>query len=188
MLSFIVPQDAANETPILPTEIDWVDSLTNISVSEFLNEVSQAGHLNLGAGSTQALQPLQSLDSFDAAVAAQSHNMEHHPETSAWDGEETRDAFTFRKFVSQKLSTVPMQCGSEPQNFSEPLRESDAMILPFADCGSLEAWRQVYKFRCCCSMTTIKNIEYLCSCIAILAELQPYRIRYSRGSEERFKF
>eukprot|EP00250_Pteridium_aquilinum_P008893 c18286_g1_i1 orf=1072-3648(-) len=144
-------EDSPNAGPLLPSEIDWADTLTNISLGEFLSEVSQTGHLTSGVASSQALQPMQSLDSFDAAVAAQctdasaiESSLVQHSETPAWDSEETRDAFAFRKLVSQRQTSAPVQCSLEPSRSAETLRESDGMAASFVDCGSLEAWKQSF--------------------------------------------
>lgn len=144
-------EDPSNAASLLPTEMDWADTLTNISVGEFLNEVSQTAHMTSGVATIQALQPMQSLDSFDAAVAAQSADVSgiesslvQHSETPAWDSEETRDAFAFRKLVSQKQTLSPVQISLEPPRSAELLRESDGIASSFVDCGSLEAWKQSF--------------------------------------------
>lgn len=144
-------EDPSNAASLLPTEMDWADTLTNISVGEFLNEVSQTAHMTSGVATIQALQPMQSLDSFDAAVAAQSADVSgiesslvQHSETPAWDSEETRDAFAFRKLVSQKQTLSSVQISLEPPCSAELLRESDGIASSFVDCGSLEAWKQSF--------------------------------------------
>ncbi|MCO5563607.1 hypothetical protein L7F22_017254 [Adiantum nelumboides] len=140
-------QDSPSAAPLLPSDIDWADTLTNISVGEFLNEFSQAGHLTSGLTSMQALQQMQSLDSFDAAVAAQGadgNKLVQIPETSAWDGEETRDAFAFQRLVSQRQTSPPVQHSLEPPKSAETLREPDGIAASFVDCGSLEAWKQSF--------------------------------------------
>lgn len=142
-------EDSTDNVPLLPTEIDWVDSLTNISISELLNEVSQAAHMPSGTVSNQASHPT---DSFDAAVAAQSgyasrsgSSFLQHSETPAWDGEETCDAFAFQKVISQRGAPGTVNCGIEPSTCQhEALKGSDGMSATLPDCGSLEAWKQSF--------------------------------------------
>lgn len=98
----------SNNGPLL-SSMDWVDSLTNISIGDLLNEASRAEHGNtyecLSVNSGARPQPfLHYMDSFDAAIAAQApHSQEAvnvpvtHSQSSIWDGEETRDAFAFQK-------------------------------------------------------------------------------------------
>lgn len=144
-------EESPTAPPLLPSEIDWADTLTNISVGEFLNEVSQTGHLTSGLTSVQALQQMQSLDSFDAAVAAQGVDISgtesrlmQNPETSAWDGEETCDAFSFQRLVSKRRTLAPANHSLESPSSAETLREPDGMAASFVDCGSLEAWKQSF--------------------------------------------
>ncbi|KAI5062985.1 hypothetical protein GOP47_0021532, partial [Adiantum capillus-veneris] len=144
-------QDSPGAVPLLPSDIDWADTLTNISVGEFLNEVSQAGHLTSGLASLQALQPIQSLDSFDAAVAAQGADISgtesklmQNPETPAWDGEETCDAFAFQRLVSQRRTVHPVLHSIEPPSSIQTLRDPDGIGASLVDCGSLEAWKQSF--------------------------------------------
>ncbi|GLJ17001.1 hypothetical protein SUGI_0294110 [Cryptomeria japonica] len=100
--------------------MDWVDSLSNISIGDLLNEASCAEHgnsyegLSIGSGTQHQLFP-QYMDSFDAAINAhivrsqEVTNMPiNHSQPSIWDGDETCDAFAFRKipFSTQELGTV----------------------------------------------------------------------------------
>ncbi|KAH9330296.1 hypothetical protein KI387_002404 [Taxus chinensis] len=100
--------------------MDWVDSLSNFSIGDLLNETSCAEHgstyegLCVGSGSQPQLFP-QYMDSFDAAVNAhiarsqEVTNMPtNHSQPSIWDGEETCDAFAFQKipFSSQESGMV----------------------------------------------------------------------------------
>lgn len=109
----------SNNGALLST-MDWVDSLTNISIGDLLNEASRTEHGNSyechSVNSGARPQPfLHYMDSFDAAIAAQfPHSQEAvnipvtHSESSIWDGEETRDAFAFQKvpFSIQELGPV----------------------------------------------------------------------------------
>lgn len=109
----------SNNGALLST-MDWVDSLTNISIGDLLNDASRAEHGNtyecLSANGGARPQPfLNYTDSFDAAIAAQApHSHEAvntavtHSQSSIWDGEETRDAFAFQKvpFSVQDLGPV----------------------------------------------------------------------------------
>ncbi|KAH7425140.1 hypothetical protein KP509_11G041400 [Ceratopteris richardii] len=130
-----------------PPEIDWADGLSNISVGEFLNEVSHSARL----ASLQTSHSIQSLDSFDAAVAAQGGDLPgiesrflNSTVASSWDGEETCDAFAFQRFLSHKRIQAPAQHNVEFRNSDESLRESDGVVASFVDFGSLEAWKQSF--------------------------------------------
>lgn len=100
--------------------MDWVDSLSNISIGDLLNEASCAEHGNcyeglaVGSGTQHQLFP-HHMDSFDAAINAhiarsqEVTNMPiNHSQPSIWDGDETCDAFAFRKipFSTQESGIV----------------------------------------------------------------------------------
>eukprot|EP01018_Ginkgo_biloba_P023770 Gb_34306 [translate_table: standard] len=105
---------------VLLSTMDWVDSLTNISVGDLLNEASRTDHGNSyeclpGSTGTRSQQILQYMDSFDAAIAAHVLRSQgvanmpiHENQTSIWDGEETCDAFAFQKnpFSAQEIGPV----------------------------------------------------------------------------------
>ncbi|XP_068646028.1 TSL-kinase interacting protein 1-like isoform X2 [Aristolochia californica] len=79
---------------------EWADSLTNITVGDLLSEASRAADANYSEPPAPCLQSIPfSCDSFDAAIAAHissgSKELQNH--VSIWDGEETRDAFSFQK-------------------------------------------------------------------------------------------
>ncbi|KAA8516568.1 hypothetical protein F0562_016926 [Nyssa sinensis] len=105
---------------------DWVDSLTNVSVSDLLSEVSHdmdASCIDPSLpGSSQCLLQIPfSCDSFDAAIAA--HMYRHQNKTcfqpalashasSIWDAEETCDAFSFQNSVFRKQVQSTSQIAS----------------------------------------------------------------------------
>eukprot|EP00249_Psilotum_nudum_P015000 c25111_g1_i1 orf=225-2951(+) len=142
-------EGATSNGNFLPIEMDWARSLTNISISELLNDASHAEHILLGAA--QAHLPIQSLDSFDAAVAAQGANLPtglngsvHLSQTSVLDGEETCDGFSFQKHVSIKRETGLLTCVLDHSGCQNIPKVSTGLDVAVSDFGSLEAWKQSF--------------------------------------------
>ncbi|KAJ9540374.1 hypothetical protein OSB04_026880 [Centaurea solstitialis] len=126
--------------------LEWADSLTNISVSDLLLDVSHNVNSNcIGPPQPPGSQCLQqvpfSCDSFDAAIAAHvSKNLNSNtvvePTTivsSIWDAEETCDAFTFRKnnVLSEKSQTSKENCKLDTSSTS--LVPSDSALEKVAE-------------------------------------------------------
>ncbi|KAI3748424.1 hypothetical protein L6452_11478 [Arctium lappa] len=113
--------------------LEWADSLTNISVSDLLLDVSHNINAN-GIGpplppGSQCLQQVPfSCDSFDAAIAAHvsknlnSNTVEPTIVSSIWDAEETCDAFTFHKnnVLSEKTHTSKENCKQDTSTSLAP--------------------------------------------------------------------
>ncbi|KAG6546752.1 hypothetical protein Mapa_011941 [Marchantia paleacea] len=79
-------------------QMDWVDSLTNISVSELLGDGVSRHEFPACAQQSGVDQPhlTSQMDSFDISLSVQQSHMEQ-PSLAIWGGEETCDAFSFQK-------------------------------------------------------------------------------------------
>ncbi|BBN17270.1 hypothetical protein Mp_7g13240 [Marchantia polymorpha subsp. ruderalis] len=79
-------------------QMDWVDSLTNISVSELLGDGVSRHDFPGCAQQNGVDQPhlTSQMDSFDISLSVQQSHMEQ-PSIAIWGGEETCDAFSFQK-------------------------------------------------------------------------------------------
>ncbi|CAD6210374.1 unnamed protein product [Miscanthus lutarioriparius] len=93
------------------SEVDWADTLTDISVEHLLTEASKGAHLDCVGTSVKNplfLENPCSYDSFDAAVALHASRYQaseqpaHTPHSTIWGAEETCDEFSFNLSASRK--------------------------------------------------------------------------------------
>lgn len=114
-------QDKGSHKNAAVSVFEWADSLTNISVSDLLSDVSHHAVSPLRPLGSQSRQIPFSCDSFDAAIAAHitknlgNNAVETTVVSSIWDAEETCDAFTFRKFnaPSEKTHASKESCNQD---------------------------------------------------------------------------
>ncbi|GJV88476.1 TSL-kinase interacting protein 1 [Tanacetum coccineum] len=137
---------------------EWADSLTNISVSDLLSDVSHNAVSLLRPLGSQSQQIPFSCDSFDAAIAAHitknlgNNAVQTTVVSSIWDAEETCDAFTFRKFnaLSEKTHTSKESCNQDTAislvpsgstieklpEVEEPIEDNPAEVKSMNECES----------------------------------------------------
>jgi len=93
------------------SEVEWADTLTDISVGHLLTEASKGAHLDCVGTSVKNplfLENRCSYDSFDAAVALHASRYQaseqpaHAPHSTIWGAEETCDEFSFNLSASRK--------------------------------------------------------------------------------------
>ncbi|CAD6202851.1 unnamed protein product [Miscanthus lutarioriparius] len=93
------------------SEVEWADTLTDISVGHLLTEASKGAHLDCVGTSVKNplfLENPCSYDSFDAAVALHASRYQateqpaHTPHSTIWGAEETCDEFSFNLSASRK--------------------------------------------------------------------------------------
>lgn len=94
------------------SEVDWADTLTDISVGYLLTEASKAANLDCEVTSNAKNALLHdnpcSYDSFDAAVALHASRYQaadqpaHTSQSTIWGAEETCDEFSFMFATARK--------------------------------------------------------------------------------------
>ncbi|XP_044362760.1 TSL-kinase interacting protein 1 isoform X2 [Triticum aestivum] len=111
------------------SEVDWADTLTDISVGYLLTEASKAANLDCEVTSI-AKNPLFdenlcSYDSFDAAVAlhASRYQAAEQPaqtsHSTIWGAEETCDEFSFMLATARKQQGLNTSASSPPDSDNE---------------------------------------------------------------------
>ncbi|CAM6105997.1 unnamed protein product [Calypogeia fissa] len=126
------------------SQMDWVDSLTNISVSEFLGEASRgvfSAPSDIPHPSSSQAQ-LTGLDSFDMATAPQELPLpgpmlipSTHPSAAIFGGEDTCDAFSFQRLDRRSKDTG--------NSFGEELSgNSLGLDITFADFRNMACWKE----------------------------------------------
>ncbi|KAJ7298591.1 hypothetical protein O6H91_Y538200 [Diphasiastrum complanatum] len=134
---------------ILPSEVDWVDSFTNISIGELLCDVPRAdiatvkGDSPYSSGKTD--HPPPSLDCFKAAQTQQFptepmlRSTQTQQQSNIWCAEDTCDAFSFQRLhssVNPGLSDGHFVVDKESPNVTTLGAHNEASSMPVL-------WRQV---------------------------------------------
>lgn len=131
-------------------QMDWVDSLTNISVSELLGDGVSRHDFPGCAQQNGVDQPhlTSQMDSFDISLSVQQSHMEQ-PSIAIWGGEETCDAFSFQKAM---VSDQSIKQTVNPLNHETSL-SSLGLDMTFRNIAPL-CWREVssspYSITCPC--------------------------------------
>lgn len=115
------------------SEVDWADTLTDISVGYLLTEASKAANLDCEvtsiAKNTLFHEDPCSYDSFDAAVALHASRYQaaeqpaHTSHSTLWGAEETCDEFSFKLATARKQANTP---ASSPPDSDNDVRSSNS--------------------------------------------------------------
>lgn len=110
------------------SEVEWADTLTDISVGYLLTEASKGAKLDCpGTSSVKnaLLDNSCSYDSFDAAVALHTSRYQvaeqsaHTSHSNIWGAEETCDEFSFKSAAGRKQEGSNTLAGSPPDSDNE---------------------------------------------------------------------